>query len=76
MHTNINTKIEFYEFLVVMCCNSLNVHILRSLEKLIIFIIKIPKDLHFIFFFLNAVFITVYHVKAVQDDISAKAVPI
>jgi len=25
---------------------------------------------------LNAVFITLYHVKAVQDDVSAKTVPI
>ena len=31
---------------------------------------KIPKDSLFIFLVLNAVFITVYHVKAVQDDIS------
>ena len=30
----------------------------------------------FIFFFLNAVFNTLYHVKAVQDDIYVKTVPI
>ena len=33
-------------------------------------------DSLFIFLVLNAVFITVYHVKSVQDDISAKTVPI
>ena len=43
-----------------------------------ILIIKIPKDSLFIFFNLNAVYITVYsyHVKAVHDDISSKTVPI
>ena len=38
--------------------------------------IKIPKDSLFIVLVLNAVLINVYHVKAVQDDISAKTVPI
>ena len=37
---------------------------------------KIPKDSLFIFLVLNAFFITVNHVKAVQDDISTKTVPI
>ena len=32
-------------------------------------------DSLFIFLVLNAVFITVYHVKNVQDDISTKTVP-
>ena len=41
-----------------------------------IFMIKIQKYLLFIFLVLNAVFLTVYPVKAVQDDISAKTVPI
>ena len=41
-----------------------------------IFIVKIPKDSRFIFLVLNAVFITVFHVEAVQDDISAKYFPI
>ena len=41
-----------------------------------IFIVKIQRYLLFIFLVLNAVFITVYHFKAVQDDISAKSVPI
>ena len=66
-----STKTNFYDFLVVMCCIPLNMHILQSLLKFKIFIIKIPKDLLFIFFILNAHFITAYNVKAVQDDISA-----
>ena len=40
-----------------------------------IFIIKIQKDSLLIFLVLNSVFITVYHVKAVQDDISVKLFP-
>ena len=40
-----------------------------SLLKSKNFIIKIPKDSRFLFLVLNAVFIIVYHVKAVQDDI-------
>ena len=43
------------------------IHILQSFLKL-----KMPKDSLIIFLGLNAVFITVYHVKAVEDDISAK----
>ena len=39
-----------------------------------IFIIK--KKLLFKFLVLNAVFVALYHVKAVQDDISAKTVPV
>ena len=45
-------------------------------KKFKIFIIKIPKDSLFTFLVLNVVFNPLYHVKAVQDDISAKAVPI
>ena len=41
-----------------------------------IFIIKIQRDSLFIFLVLNSVLITVYHVKAVRDDITAKTVPI
>ena len=37
---------------------------------------KIPKDSLVIFLVLNAVFITIYLVKAVKDDISAKTFPI
>ena len=70
------TKTQFYEFLAVMCCISLNMHILRALSKFKISIIKIPKDSLYIFLVLNAVFITVYHIKAVQDNISAKSIPI
>ena len=62
------TKCHFYEFLVVICS--------ISLKKLKIFIIKIPKDSLFIFLVLHAVIVTFYHVKVVQDDISAKSVPI
>ena len=51
-------------------------HILRALSKYKIFVIKITKDSLYIFLVLNAFFITVYHVKAVQDDISAKTIPI
>ena len=40
------------------------------------FIINVPKDSLFIVLVLNAGFITVYLVKAVQDDISSKTVPI
>ena len=66
----------YRHILVVICCISLNIYILQSLSKLKIFIIKIPKDFFFIFLVFNAVFITVYHDKAVRDDISAKSVPI
>ena len=61
---------------IVMCCISLNTHIIQSLFKFKIFIIKIPKDSPFILLVLNAVFINVYHVKAVQDDIPVKTVSI
>ena len=44
-------KTPFYEFLVVMYC--LNMHFLQSLLKLKIFIINIPEDLLFIFFFIK-----------------------
>ena len=67
---------HFYEFLVVICCISLNMHFLQFLSKFKIFLIKILKDSLVIFLLLNAVFITVHHVKVVQDDISAKTVPI
>ena len=70
-----STQTRFYEFLVVMCSISLNMHVLESLLKFEIFIIKIPEDLLFIFLVLNAVFITVYQTTAVQD-ISWKTVPI
>ena len=51
-------------------------HFLQSLLKFKNFLINIPKDLLFIFLVLNGIFFTVYHVKAFQDDISAKSVPI
>ena len=36
----------------------------------------IPEDLIFIFLVWNASFIPMYYVKAFQDDISAKTIPI
>ena len=36
---------------------------------------KDPKRFAFHILFLNAVFITIYHVKAVQDDITANTFP-
>ena len=56
-----------------MCFISFNMHILKSLLKLKNFIIKIPADsFSYMYLVLYAVFITVYHVKAIQDDISTK----
>ena len=59
--THTSTKTKFYEFLVVV------VFLLSLIED--------PKDLLFIFLVLNAIFMTLYHVKAVQDDIFAKLLP-
>ena len=59
-----------------MCCISLNIHVLQSLLTYKIFIIKIPKKFLYIFLVLNAVFINAYHIILVQDDISAKTIPI
>ena len=73
---NSSTKTQFYKFLIVMCCISLNMNFLQSVEKLKIFIIMIQKDLLFILSIKNVAFIPICHVKAVQDDISAKSVPI
>ena len=47
-------------------------HILHLTKNLKL---KFLKDSLFIFLFLWAVFITTYHIKAVQDDISAKKFP-
>ena len=69
------TKTLLYEFIVVMCCISLNMQYLQSLLKFKIFKIKIPNDSLFIFLILNAFLITVYHFKAVQDDIFVKLFP-
>ena len=71
-----STKTQFYEFLVLLCFISLIMHFLQSFLKFKIFIIKILRYLLFILLVLNTVFIPVEHVKAVQDDISAKTVPI
>ena len=51
-------------------------HILQSLYKFKIFIIKIPEDLPEIFLVINSTLTPLCHVKAVQDDISPKTVPI
>ena len=76
MHTNTTVALKTNFMSSWLCGNSLNMHILRALSKFKIFIIKIPKDSLDMFLILNAVFIAVYHVKAVQDDISAKTIPI
>ena len=60
----------------VMCCIYLNMNFLKSLLKFKIIVIKISKDSIFIFFVLNAVFIVLYHGKAVRDDISAETISI
>ena len=65
-----STKTQFHEFLVVMYCISFNMHFLQS--PLIIKIVVNHKRFAYHIFGLNAVFITVYHAKAVQGDISAK----
>ena len=75
MHKS-SRKTLFYEFLVVLCCISYNVHFLQSLLNSKICIIKIPKYFLFIFFVSKAIFIPVCHVKAVQDDISTIIIPI
>ena len=64
-----------YSYVLYFCKDLYIVHILQQLINLKIFIIKIQKYLLFKFLVLNAVFITVYHVKAIQDDISAKLFP-
>ena len=62
---------------LMLCAEFLKIiHILLSLLKFKTLIIKIPKDSLFIYLVLNAVSITVYRVKAVQDDISARTFPI
>ena len=76
MHTNTTVALKLNFISSLLCCISLNSHILQLLFKFKIFIIKIPNDSPFILLILNAVFITVYHVKAVEDDISVNAVPI
>ena len=53
-------------FIVVMCCISLNMHFLLESK---IFIIEIPEDSMFIFLVKNAAFIPICHF---QDDLSQK----
>ena len=65
-----STKTQFYEFLVAESCISLYMHFLQSLLKIKIFKIVGRKYLLFIYLVLNTAFIPIYHVKAVQDDIS------
>ena len=74
INTTVALKTNFMSSLfAVLCCIYLNTHIIQSLFKFEIFIIKIPNDSPFILLVLNfAVFITVYHVKAGQDDTSEK----
>ena len=73
---NSRTKPQFYEFLVVECYISFNMHSPQSLLKYEIFIIKFPKYLLFIFLVLNPVFIPMCQDKTIQDDISAKTIRI
>ena len=80
MHTNtiVALKPNFMSSLLL-CAVFLKICIMYILQLFLefkIFIIKIPKNSLFIFLVFNAVFITVYHVKAAQDDISTKTVPI
>ena len=51
-------------------------HIPELLLKFQIFMIKLPKYLPFKFLASNAFFSIIFHIKAAQDDISAKTVPI
>ena len=60
-----------------MCCISLNIHFLYHFWNIYkIFIKEIPRYLLFILLVWNTVLISVWHVKAVQDDISAKIDPL
>ena len=54
---------QFYEFLVVECCISLNMHFLQSLLEFEIFLIKVRKYLLLINLVLNAFFVPICHVK-------------
>ena len=60
---------QFYEFLVLYCCITLDM----CISLLRIFMIKIQKYLLFIY---NAVYIARCLVNAHQDNVSAKTVPI
>ena len=71
MHTNNKVAIKPIFMSSFMCCISLYINHSQILNLHN----KIPKDSLFIFLVLNAVFVNLYHVKAVQDDISAKTVP-
>ena len=70
----ISTKTQYYDFLIVECCISLNMHFLKSLLKFKIFIIENCKYLLFIYLVKNATFPPTCHVKAVQDNISVETV--
>ena len=71
MHNNIGVALKpNFKFLVVESCISLYMHFLQSLLKFQIFRIEGQKYLLSRYLVLNAAFIPIYHVKAVQDDIS------
>ena len=59
-----------------MCCISLKMYFLLPLLKFKILIITVPRYWLLILLVLNTVFMPLFHVKAVQDDIPAKSVPI
>ena len=63
-----STKTQFYELLVVMGCISLYIHFLPSLLKFKNFISNKLKRFAPHILVLITVFVTLYHVKAVQDS--------
>ena len=76
IYTTVALKPNFMSSLLLCtCCITLNMHIFKSLLKSKIFIVKLPKDSLLIFLVWNFVFATLYHFKAVQNDISSKTVP-
>ena len=70
------TKTQFHEFLVVMCFITLKIHILLIHLKFKKFKIKFPKYSIFMFFLKCPLHHCVCNVKAVQEDIYAKTIPI
>ena len=76
---NIYSKMHLTQFFfsyVSLCAVFLLICIIIIAYTLHILIVKLPKYLLSIFLALNAFFIHICYVKAVQDDISAKCVPI
>ena len=61
-----SNKTQFYDFLVVEYCISLNIHLLQSLRILNLYN-KNTKTFVFVIFGLNDCLYSICHVKAVQD---------